>query len=311
MDLTITFDEVTTLAEANLPLLEPHPTFKQIRTLHRHFERALQRLPCPQSTLHGWKGFVIARELYMPLSGQNNPFRLPNDPGVVAIYTFPVVTGQQPDLSRLSQTEQATIDTQFAWQKHYFLSLQNIKRACFTVFDVSINNAFKVSTDPTIRGWHAGMSVQDILDQLSSIYGQPTPAAMEINNGAFRGVYSAADAPEVLFRRIEDCAEIAILGRNPYTDRQLLQNAIRLLLTTGLYVRASEEWDRLQPVAQMWVALRMMIQEAFQRKLNATAPTTGHHGYAPALPYQNAFGALAEDDDNEGLQNLFPTILLH
>jgi hypothetical protein len=24
------------------------------------FERALQRLPCPQSTLHGWKGLVMA-----------------------------------------------------------------------------------------------------------------------------------------------------------------------------------------------------------------------------------------------------------
>jgi hypothetical protein len=42
-----------------------------------------------------------------------------------------------------------------------------------------------------------------------------------------------------------------------------------------------------------------MIQEAFQRRLNATAPTARHHGYAPALPHQNAFGALAEDDDDE------------
>ena len=118
------------------------------------------------------------------------------------------------------------------------------------MLDASINDAFKVSTDPTIRGWHAGMSVRDILNQLSSIYGQPTPAAMEINAIAFRGVYSASDAPEVLFWRIEDCAEIAILSRNPYTNRQLLQNAICLLLTTGLYVRAFEEWDCLQPTAQ-------------------------------------------------------------
>ncbi len=45
-----------------------------------------------------------------------------------------------------------------------------------------------------------------------------------------------------------------------------------------------------------------MIQEAFQRRLNATAPTAGHHGYAPALPYQNAFGALTGDDvdDTDG-----------
>jgi hypothetical protein len=201
----------------------------------------------------------MVRELYTLLTGQHNPFRVPINPGAVTIYTSPVVTGQQPNLSPLSQTEQATIDTQFAWQKHYFLSLQNIERACFTVLDASINDAFKVLTDPTIRGWHAGMSVRDILDQLSSIYGQPTPAAMEINNTAFRGVYSAADAPEVLFWRIKDCAETAILGRNPYTNRQLLQNAIHLLVTTGLYIRAFEEWDLLQSAVQTWVALRMMI----------------------------------------------------
>jgi hypothetical protein len=45
-----------------------------------------------------------------------------------------------------------------------------------------------------------------------------------------------------------------------------------------------------------------MIQEAFQRRLNATAPTAGHQGYAPARPFQqNAFGALTAnnlDDDS-------------
>jgi len=141
----------------------------------------------------------MARELYTLLTGQNNPFRAPIDPGVVAIYTRPVVTGQPVDLSPLSRTEQATINMQFARQKHYFLSLKNIERACFTVLDASINDAFKVSTDPMIRGWHAGMSVRDILDQQSSIYGQPTPAAMEINDTVFCGVYLAADAPKVLF----------------------------------------------------------------------------------------------------------------
>jgi hypothetical protein len=57
---------------------------------------------------------VMVRELYTLLTGQNNPFRVPVDPGAVAIYTHPVVTGQQVDGSPLSQTEQATIDTQFA-----------------------------------------------------------------------------------------------------------------------------------------------------------------------------------------------------
>jgi hypothetical protein len=43
-----------------------------------------------------------------------------------------------------------------------------------------------------------------------------------------------------------------------------------------------------------------MIQESFQHCLNATAPTAGHHGYAPAMPFQqNAFGALAENNFND------------
>jgi hypothetical protein len=147
-------------------------------------------------------------------------------------------------------------------------------------------------------GWHAGLETRDILDQLSQTYDQPTPAALEINDVTFRGPYSAADAPEVLFRRIENCAEIAILGNNPYTEKRLITNAIRLLLTTSLYIRAFEEWDRLLATAQTWIELRRLIQEAFQRHLNATAPTVGSHGYTPAF-HQNAFGILEDNDSDD------------
>ena len=136
------------------------------------------------------------------------------------------------------------------------------------------------------------MRVIDILDQLSLIYGQPTPAALEANDHIFRSPTSAADAPDVLFRRIEECAEKALLGQNPYTDKQLIINMIHLLLTT--------DWDQLTDAAKTWIELHRLIQEAFQRKLNATAPTVGHQGYAPALPFQhNTFGALAGNNSNE------------
>jgi len=52
----------------------------------------------------------------------------------------------------------------------------------------------------------------DILDLPSLIYGQPTPAALEANDHIFQSPASAADAPEVLFYRIEECAEKALLG---------------------------------------------------------------------------------------------------
>jgi hypothetical protein len=122
---------------------------------------------------------------------------------------------------------------------------------------------------------------------------------MELNNAMFCGQYSAADAPEVLFGCIRNCAKIAIMSNNPYTNCQLINNVVRLLLTAGLYQRAFKEWDHLTHAQQMWIALRTLIQEAFQRCLNATTPTADHHGYAPTQPFQyNAFGVLAEDDDN-------------
>jgi hypothetical protein len=279
MDATIAYDEVAALPGTNILSLEPCPNFEHIRVLRRHFEWALQRLPCPQSTQLGWKSLVMLQAMYALHT--INPFCLPINPGPVADYR----RADPNDLTPLTHTEQASVDTKFAWQKHYFLLLQNIKHACFNALNSSINDNFKVSDDPTIQGWHMGMTTRAILDQLFTSYGQPTPAAMEINDAIFCGQYSATNAPKVLFRCIENCAEIAIMGNNPYTDHQLINNVVPLLLTTGLYQRAFKEWNRLIHMQQMWIALRTLVQEAFQGCLNATAPMAGHHGYAPAKPF--------------------------
>jgi hypothetical protein len=187
------------------------------------------------------------------------PFRLPNDPGPTTVYTC----ADPNNNTSLTRTEQGTADAAFICQKHYYQSMQNIERACFTTLDSSIDDAFKIFNDPAIVVWHAGRNVREILDQLSLIYGQLTPATLELNDVAFQSQYLAADAPELLFRHIENCAKIAIFGQNPYTDWQLIDNAIRLLLTTGLYQRPFEEWDHLQPAAQSWIKLRRLIQDLF------------------------------------------------
>jgi hypothetical protein len=197
MDATITYNEVVNLVGVNVPAANnKHPNFKIIRLLHCHFESALQSLPFPQSSLHGWKRLVIARELNALLTPM--PFCTPNNPKPSAIYVQALdPTNPALDPAPLTQTEQATIDTMFVHHKHYFLSMRNIERACFTILNSTINNAVKVSNDPAIQGWHAGMSIMFTLDQLSKLYGWPTPAVLKMNDTVFRGLYSAADAPEV------------------------------------------------------------------------------------------------------------------
>jgi hypothetical protein len=150
MDATITYDEVVELVGVNIPSLEPHPNFKQIQTLHYHFEHELQCLPCPQSIKHVWKGMVMARELYALLATVT--FRLPVNPGDAIINVYPTLVEEAVNTTPLMRTEQASIYLLFTCQKHYFMSMQNIKRACFTALDASINNAFMVSNIPTGQG---------------------------------------------------------------------------------------------------------------------------------------------------------------
>ncbi len=118
MDATITYDEVATLVAVNIPSLDPSPNFECIHLLCQHFECALQHLPCPQSTLHSWKGMVMAQELYACL--MQTAFHLPNNPSNVAIYVRPILAGQAVNSTSLTRTEQAMIDTQFVHKKHYF-----------------------------------------------------------------------------------------------------------------------------------------------------------------------------------------------
>ncbi len=152
MDNTIAYDEVAALVGVNIPMLEPRPNFERIRALRRHLERCLQRLPCPQRVQHGWKGMVMARPLYSLLT--NIPFRLPTNPGAAAVYVRATILGQPVNNAPLSRTEQASIDTLFNRRKNYFLSMQNIERACFTALNSS-------STMPsryrTIRPFKVGM----------------------------------------------------------------------------------------------------------------------------------------------------------
>ncbi len=124
MDATITYDEVAALVGINIPTLEPRPNFERIWMLCWHFKHALQRLPCPQSVQHGWKGMVMACKLYALLT--IIPFHLPTNPGAAVVYVQSQVPGQPVNNAPLTRTEQAFIKSLFNRRKHYFLLMQNI-----------------------------------------------------------------------------------------------------------------------------------------------------------------------------------------
>jgi hypothetical protein len=63
MSSIITYDTVISLL-ANPPGLDPCPNFFNLVALRTHFEHALKRILCPQSSINGWFGAVMSTEMY-------------------------------------------------------------------------------------------------------------------------------------------------------------------------------------------------------------------------------------------------------
>ncbi len=197
MDYVISYDEIAALV-ANPPSLAPRPNFTNLRNLRRHIQCARMCVSCPQSNILGWTGLIMSRTMYGLLT--TTPFRLPTDPGPLAIYyppKIPIVDiDGDPILDALGnptyiaqpaigRAEQAIIDASFKREKNYWKSYMNIRRAVFNCLDDGIDDAFKVSNDPALTGWNALMEPREMFDQITATYGRPTPAALLHNDTLF------------------------------------------------------------------------------------------------------------------------------
>jgi hypothetical protein len=104
------------------------------------------------------------------------------------------------------------------------------------------------------------------------------------------------DTPETLFRRIEECQEVAVLGNAPYMNAQIVGTTMYLFQRSGIFpTREFETWEAVP--AKTWPALKLHVQGAYQRKLiaNSMRNTSSAMGYAPT---HNAYNAFVSDDDS-------------
>ena len=233
MDAIIDFNEVADFLK-NPPSLEPRPDFTKIRALRKHIVMALAQLQCPQEAIHGWSGLAVDPAAYQLLTGK--VFIIPPDPGPTAVYP-----------AWAAPNDAQTIDAKFLRAKNYYLSYQNIHRACFRMLDATVLAQFKVSNNPNLTGWNATMSVLDILDQLQNSYGKPDMMTIFNNETLYRSPMAPSDSPEVLFYRIEQCQEVQIIGKVPFTMEQIIANAVRILIGSNSFQTRSSTRGRLYP----------------------------------------------------------------
>jgi hypothetical protein len=153
-------------------MMLPWPDFAKLRALRKHMTQALKQLMCPQSQIHGWTGLVMDPGLYALIKPV--AFTVPVNLGVMPVY--------QPFAPPVMMK---MVNYAFERNKNYFLSYSNINQACFRMVDDSVPIQFKVSNIPNLTGWNASMSIQEILTQLETSYGKPTPMVLHNNDLLF------------------------------------------------------------------------------------------------------------------------------
>ncbi len=164
------------------------------------------------------------------------------------------------------------------------------------MLDELVSDQFKVSNIPTLTGWNASMSIMNMLDQLKTTYGKPDAMTLCANDTLFQSAFNPNDAPEALFHRIEQCQEIAVLARDPYSDVQVINNAVRLLMQASIFpMKEFNDWEAVTP--KTYLALKTFIAAAYTHCIlsQQLRNTAGQMGYAPQT--HNMYAALDNNDD--------------
>jgi hypothetical protein len=295
MDQLITVEEVSEHLK-NPPSLDPRPDFLKIRALQKHIIKALKKLLCPQSQMHGWTGLVMDPALYVLL--EPTAFIVPVSPGDVPTY---------PGFASPSIIK--NIDNLFERDRNYYLSFVNINRACFTMLDDSVNDRYKVSNTPNLTGWNSSMTIREIIVQLTTNYGVPDAMVMFNNDKLFRSPFPATEPPEMLFHRLEQCQEVQTIGQDPYTETHIINVAVRILMQSGMFQPKEFETWAAVPL-KTYQALKTFIHGAYTRRLTAITlrNTAGQLGY---VANQNLFNMLSDDNPDDGSTDDTATTITH
>jgi hypothetical protein len=199
----------------------------------------------------------------------------------------------------MAQTIMKMTQATFDRDKIYFLSYKNITRACFRMLNANVSAQFKVSNNPAITGWNLTMSIIDILNQLQVSYGKPNMITLHTNDTLFCSPMPAGDLPKMLVYRIEQCQEIQRIGNLPYSNEQIIANAIRILLQANIFpLKEFDTWEAVTP--QTYPALKTFIHGVYGRRLTAMAlrSTSGQNEYANQMIYNVMEAGLDDDTDN-------------
>jgi hypothetical protein len=204
-----------------------------------------------------------------------------------------------PGGAAVARTVMKTTQATFNRGKNYFLSYKNISRACFRMLDANVLAQFKVSNNAALTGWNSTMSIIDILAQLQGLYGKPNMMTLYANDTLFRSPMTPGNSPEMLFYQLEQCQEIQCIGKLPYSDDQIIVNAVCILATSNIFpLKEFNTWEAT--ATKTYPSLKTFFHEVYGHHLTAVElhSMTGQNGDTNNTIY-NAFETNNKDTNDD------------
>ena len=264
----------------SLPTLAPRPTATNINAFEEQLVDILSTIPSAQSEDHGFRGLVESVEMYAITSAI--PWRDWPNPGPTrrgtTINPHPTL-GQNLD-SDVARAEQAV----WVAETTQFMSETNVRRAIIDALNTAVPKSYRRAQGGTTGIGHTNYKAtnqpRDILAQLRTIYGRPSPGEKEVNDNRFKMPWQhGTETIEELFNRLEECYVIALRAKPAYTVEQLVDKAVTSVQLTGLYPTALLEWNGFAEDNKTWPEMKSHFTEAYDLLLTTGGGTAGAAGY--------------------------------
>ena len=262
---------------ASIPKINGRPNFSSLWTLSKSITKALRGLDHPDYANHGWTGYMLTPEEYALVS--TTPFVPPQDVGNV--YVMPPTA--------ITDRDQQAAKAQWDFLKETHNSFKNINAALKTMFERVIDPSFHTSGNAAMMATGFGtMTPPEIMARMRRLYGKATIQELENQMLSLQQPMDRNSPVEVMLRGIEE-VQMFLLAEpeenQEMTEVQLIkQGLIKLSKTGGLYTKAIEKWNALDPKdRKVWVDFKTHMINAYEKLLRESGGTTmGQEGYGMA-----------------------------
>ena len=250
-------DYVQGFLNPTIPPIVGRPTFATLRELSRLLKQNAGGIPSNGGD--GAKGLirlVVSETSYATISAVD--FVIPTNPGdVVNMDAYNSASNGSytaNDLTSANRAHDLATKIHVQWT-----TVGNaLKQQTLGAVDDRYTRSLK---DPHIG--YAGVTVLEILTHLAIHYSGITTPMLKANHLRFTAPLSAHDEPEDLFLQLDEAIAYADAGCAPYTSAQILQNAVDLVLSTGLYNLEIREWRRRAPEDRTFPNFRRFWSNAY------------------------------------------------